>query len=58
MIEPTRPDSPIDDEQVAAFAAERLAKFKRPASYDVVDRLPREAHGKLKKRYLRDPYWE
>ena len=42
---------------LAAFAAERLAPFKRPHSIDVIDALPREAHGKLKKRLLRDPYW-
>lgn len=47
----------IDLDSVRAFAAERLAKFKLPASFDVVDQLPREAHGKLKKRLLRDPYW-
>ena len=47
----------IDIDAVAAFAAERLAKYKLPASYDIVDALPREAHGKLKKRLLRDPYW-
>ena len=41
---------------LAAFAAERLAPFKRPHSIDVIDALPREAHGKLKKRLLRDPY--
>ena len=47
----------IDLDDVAAFAAERLAKYKLPSSYDVVEALPREAHGKLKKRLLRDPYW-
>lgn len=39
------------------FAAERLASFKLPQSFDFVDALPREASGKLKKRILRDPYW-
>jgi long-chain acyl-CoA synthetase len=34
-----------------------LAGFKRPRSYRVVDRLPREPTGKLNKRALRDPYW-
>ena len=48
----------IDAAEVLAFAAEHLAKFKIPRSVDVVDALPREASGKLKKRLLRDPYWE
>ena len=47
----------VDLDAIAEFAAERLAKYKLPKSYDIVDALPREAHGKLKKRLLRDPYW-
>jgi long-subunit acyl-CoA synthetase (AMP-forming) len=30
---------------------------EHPSVADVLDRLPREAHGKLEKRLLRDPYW-
>lgn len=56
VLEPA-PGVTVDTEQVRAFAAARLARFKVPASFDIVDRLPREAHGKLKKRLLRDPYW-
>jgi hypothetical protein len=48
----------VDTAVIAAFAAERLAKYKLPATYDVVEQLPRAAHGKLKKRKLRDPHWE
>lgn len=48
----------VDEADVLAFAAEHLAKFKVPRSVDIVDALPREASGKLKKRFLRDPYWE
>ena len=51
------PAGDVDLDELRAFAAERLAPYKLPASYDLVDRLPREAHGKLKKRVLRDPYW-
>jgi long-chain acyl-CoA synthetase len=54
VIEPV---GEVDLDDVRRFAAERLASYKLPKSYDVVDRLPREAHGKLKKRLLRDPYW-
>lgn len=56
VIEPSEPGE-VDLADVAAFAATRLAGYKLPASYDVIDQLPREAHGKLKKRFLRDPYW-
>jgi len=57
VLEPAG-DEPIDIDDVRAFVAERLAKFKVPKSFDVIDALPREAHGKLKKRILREPYWQ
>ena len=43
--------------ELVAWARDRLAGFKCPRSIDIVDRLPREDNGKLKKRLLRDPYW-
>ncbi len=51
-------DEPLDVDGLRQFAATQLAAYKIPKSFDVVDALPREAHGKLKKRLLRDPYWE
>lgn len=48
----------VDTAVIGAFAVERLAKYKLPASDDVIEQLPREAHGKLKKPKLRDSYWE
>ena len=56
VIEPSAGRT-VDLDQLRDFAAARLASYKLPKSFDVVDALPREAHGKLKKRLLRDPYW-
>jgi long-chain acyl-CoA synthetase len=42
---------------LAAYAAERLAKYKLPRTIDFVAELPRDPNGKLYKRKLRDPYW-
>ncbi|MDA2988637.1 MAG: AMP-binding protein [Actinomycetota bacterium] len=53
-----RPGLILDESQVIAYAAERLAPFKVPKSVDIVDSLPREASGKLRKHLLSDPYWE
>lgn len=44
-------------EELISWSRERLAGFKCPRSVDFHDALPREAHGKLKKRLLRDAYW-
>jgi long-chain acyl-CoA synthetase len=45
-------------EDIMAFCAGRLAKFKTPKSIDFTDEMPRDPNGKLYKRKLRDPYWE
>ena len=45
-------------EDIRAFCADRIAKYKMPRTIDFIDKLPREANGKLMKRKLRDPYWE
>ncbi len=42
---------------ILAFAAARLAKYKCPRSVDFVTAMPRDPNGKLYKRKLRDPYW-
>ena len=50
--------SPELEAELIAFAASRLASFKRPKSYDFTAEMPRDPSGKLYKRKLRDPYWE
>ncbi len=45
-------------EELIAYAAGRLAKFKLPRSIDYADELPRDPNGKLYKRRLREPYWQ
>ena len=49
---------PGQGEKILGWARQRLAKYKCPRSIDFVDALPRDPNGKLKKRLLRDPYWE
>ena len=60
VVEPTKGVEPNADlgEEILAFAASRLAKFKLPRSVDYVSEMPRDPNGKLYKRKLRDPYWE
>lgn len=47
----------VDAAALAQFAAEHLASYKRPKSYEFVAELPRNTMGKVLKRELRDPYW-
>lgn len=51
------PGHSVTESELISWCKERLASFKCPKSVDFHDALPREAHGKLKKRYLRDAYW-
>jgi long-chain acyl-CoA synthetase len=45
-------------EDILAFCAGKLAKFKTPKTIDFTTEMPRDPNGKLYKRKLRDPYWE
>lgn len=49
---------PIDTADVLAHCRVRLAADKCPGRIDVVESLPREPTGKLRKRVLRDSYWK
>lgn len=50
--------SPVSAEELIAFTRERLAHYKCPKSVDFVETLPRDPNGKIRKKALRDPYWE
>jgi long-chain acyl-CoA synthetase len=51
------PASEATAAELLAWCRSQLAPFKCPRSIDFHQALPREASGKLKKRYLRDPFW-
>ncbi len=56
VIEP-RPGAEVDDNDVQAFVAARLARFKVPSRIIVMDEpLPRTATGKVLKRQLNERY--
>ncbi len=50
----TRPASGLDEKSVIAYAREYLANFKAPRSVRFVDKLPRNAGGKVVKPLLRE----
>jgi acyl-CoA synthetase (AMP-forming)/AMP-acid ligase II len=57
IVQP-RAGKTLDLDELDAFAAERLASYKRPRGYEVRAELPRTESGKLLKRVLRDEFWQ
>jgi fatty-acyl-CoA synthase len=53
-----RAEFEVTADAIIAHARERIARFKVPKSVEFVERLPRNAAGKLLRRTLRAPYWE
>lgn len=47
---------PVTAEELDAFCRERLADFKVPARFEIVDELPRQPNGKVLKRVLREQH--
>ncbi len=45
------------EQEIIDFCREQLAHFKCPKSVDIIDELPRNASGKVKKFILRELYW-
>ena len=59
VIEPApgvEPGPALADD-ILAYCAANMAKYKCPRSVDFVASMPRDPNGKLYKRKLRDPYW-
>ena len=48
----------LSEEDIIAFARERIAGYKLPKSVDFIDALPRNPSGKILRRELREPYWK
>ena len=53
FVVPADPSAPPGRDELLAFAAERLAGFKRPRVVHYVEALPRNALGKVMKHELR-----
>ena len=45
--------APPDPDDLAAFCRDRLAGYKRPRRYEIVDGLPKTATGKIQRFKLR-----
>ncbi|MEU6992597.1 AMP-binding protein [Streptomyces sp. NPDC046465] len=47
----------VGADELIAFCAERLDRFKKPRSVDFATELPHNRNGKLDRRAVREPYW-
>ena len=52
------PRAKVTEGEIIAFCREHLAHYKCPSSVDFVEKLPRDPSGKIRKRELREPYWQ
>ena len=57
VVAPAHGAALLPDSLLAALAA-RVADYKLPRRIEIRSELPREDSGKIRKRALRDPYWE
>lgn len=51
------PRDTVTEQEIIDFCRSRLAHYKCPKTVELVDRLPRDPNGKVRKRELRDRYW-
>ncbi|MFI5770580.1 class I adenylate-forming enzyme family protein [Streptomyces sp. NPDC051658] len=52
-----RPGHAPSADEITAFCAERLDRFKKPRSIDFVGELPHNRNGKLDRKAVREPFW-
>lgn len=57
LVQPL-PTHSFEAADVRRFLEVKLAKFKHPRVIEIRANLPREESGKIKKRLLREPYWQ
>jgi long-chain acyl-CoA synthetase len=51
------PRAPVTADELTGYCRDRLAHYKCPTSVALVDVLPRDPNGKVRKRLLRDAHW-
>ena len=57
LVVPQDPSAPPDAVDLEQWGRARLAAYKVPRRYELVDELPRNEMQKVDKRALRRPYW-
>ena len=52
-----KPGETVTQEDLVAWAKDRIASFKCPKTVDFVSELPRNPSGKILRKDLREPFW-
>ncbi len=47
----------VEQEELTEFIRERLARYKVPRHWEILQELPKTGSGKIKKKELRDKFW-
>ncbi|NUT96694.1 MAG: long-chain-fatty-acid--CoA ligase [Saccharothrix sp.] len=53
-----RPGAVVETRTLTGFLRGRIADFKLPSSYELLDALPRNPSGKILRRELRERFWQ
>ena len=53
----TSEDAAVTEEELVAFCAQRLDRFKKPRSVEFTAELPHNRNGKVDRKAVREPYW-
>jgi acyl-CoA synthetase (AMP-forming)/AMP-acid ligase II len=48
----------VTTRQLTAFLRGRIADFKIPSSFELIEALPRNPSGKILRRELRETFWQ
>ncbi|MFF0525246.1 class I adenylate-forming enzyme family protein [Actinomadura nitritigenes] len=56
VVVPSAPGA-VTGGELIAFCAERLDRFKKPRTVDLVDALPHNRNGKVDRKAVRAPFW-
>lgn len=57
IVQP-KPGAKIREQDIIQWVGEHLADYKKPRSVEFLPDFPRDEAGKIRKRDLREPYWE
>ncbi|GGO81849.1 ligase [Marinobacterium nitratireducens] len=53
-----KPGASVSEAELAAFCTARLARFKKPRTFQFTEELPKNPNGKVARRLVREKFWQ